>query len=400
MKITDLRIWQLEGVMDYPHPFWEDRLRMPLDIFSKYRNVGPELLAKHPAHLEDDKYKVVCQFLEIETDEGVTGMSGPMFYYSTASYILNSIKPHLIGEDPLRTEYLWDIMYRSNLNARAGEFTAAISMVDIALWDLKGKYLGQPVCSLLGGPVQEKIQCYASALCCSIEPDKVAARVKEYIKNGYVGIKIFTRDGPSDGLAGMSRIVELIERVRSETGPDFKIMIDAWCSWDVPYTIKMSELLADFDVEWFEEPCLPSLRPSHARLRERCPVKIAGGEHDFMRWEAKQLMEIGAFDIYQFDVVWAGGISEMMKMTSLCTVYDYPLIPHGVSMQATAAVAFAHNCATVPLLEYLFVEQERFQFFFKETVKPIDGYIHAPTSPGLGMTIDESKVDSRTEIKL
>ena len=399
MKIADVRMVQLEGVMEYPGLFWEDRLRMPLDIYPKYRGLGPDLLMKHPIQIEEGRYQVVSQFLEIETDEGVTGVSGPMFYPSTAFYILNNIKPHLIGEDPLRTEYLWDIMYRSNLNARAGEFTAAVSMVDIALWDLKGKYLNQPVCGLLGGPVQEKIPCYASALCCSIEPDKVAVRVKEYLKEGYVGAKFFVRDGPSDGQAGVERIVELIKTVRQAAGPGFKIMIDAWCSWDVPYAIKMSELLADYDVEWFEEPCLPSLRASHARLRERCPVKIAGGEHDFMRWEAKQLMDMGVFDIYQFDVVWAGGISEMMKMTNLCALYDYPLIPHGVSMQATAAIAFAQNYATVPLLEYLFVEQERFQFFLKEKVMPVDGYIHAPTSSGLGMSIDESKVDSRTEIK-
>ena len=398
MKITDLRIMQLEGVMDYPGLFWEDRLRMPLDIYPKYRSIGPELLMKHPVMTENGQYKVISQFLEIETDEGVTGVSGPMFYPSTAFFILTSLKPHLIGEDPLRTEYFWDVMYRSNLNARAGEFTAAISMVDIALWDLKGKYLNQSVCSLLGGPVQERIPCYASALCCSIEPDKVAARVKEYMKNGYVGVKLFIRDGPSDGQAGVERIVELIKTARGEAGPDFKIMIDAWCSWDVPYTIKMAQLLADYDVEWFEEPVMPDMRASHVRIRERCPVKIAGGEHDFTRWGAKQLMDMGVFDIYQFDVVWTGGISEMMKMTSMCTLYDYPLIPHGVSMQATAAVAFAQNCATVPLLEYLFVEQERFQFFLKEKIEPVNGYIYAPASAGLGLTIDESKVVSRKEI--
>ena len=399
MKITNVRIRQLEGVMDYPGIFWEDRLRMPLDIYPKYRAMGPEMLSKHPVPMGDGKYKMIAQFLQIETDEGITGLSGPMFYPSTAFFIDTAIKPHLIGADPLKTEYLWDIMYRSNINIRTGESTAAMSMVDIALWDLKGKFLGQPVCNLLGGPLQDRIPCYASALCRSIEPDKVAARVKEFLRDGYPGAKFFVRDGPQDGQAGIARNVELVKTVRKAAGPDFKIMLDAWCSWDVPYTMKMASRTAEYDPEWFEEPVMPNLRESLARLRNNCEVKIAGGEHEFTRWGAKMLMDMGALDIYQFDAVWAGGISELVKIATLCSLYDVSLIPHGVSMQATAHLAFAQNSTVVPMLEYLLVEQERFQFFFKERLKPVDGYLYPPTSPGLGMELDETRVLSEREIR-
>ena len=372
---------------------------MPVDIYPKYRTMGPELLAKHPIPMGDGKYKIIGQFLQIETDEGLTGLSGPMFYPSTAFYIDTAIQKHLIGEDPLKTELHWDILYRSNLNARAGEYTAAISMVDIALWDLKGKILGQPVCKILGGPVQDKIPCYASALCCSIEPEKVAARVKQFLKEGYQGVKFFVRDGPKDGRAGMERNLDLIRNIRQAGGPDLKIMLDAWCSWDIPYTMKMAEQMAEQAPEWFEEPVMPDLRESPARIRNRCPVQIAGGEHDFTRWGAKALMDMGALDIYQFDAVWAGGISELVKIAALCSVYDVPLIPHGVSMQATVHMAFAQNAAIVPMLEYLLVEQERFQFFLKEKIKPVDGYLYPPDSPGLGMALDESKIDSEKEVR-
>jgi L-rhamnonate dehydratase len=399
MKITKLRIRQLEGVMDYPGVFWEERLRMPVDIYPKYRAMGPELLAKHPIRTGDGKYKIIGQFLQVETDEGLTGLSGPMFCPSTAFYIDTDIQQRLIGEDPLRTELHWDILYRTNFNARAGEYTAALSMVDIALWDLKGKSLGQPVCNLLGGPVQDRIPCYASALCCSIEPEKVAARVKQFLKEGYAGVKFFVRDGPQDGPAGMERNLDLIRNIRKTGGPGLKIMLDAWCSWDIPYTIKMAERVAEYAPEWFEEPVMPDLRESLARLRKRCPVQIAGGEHDFTRWGAKALMDISALDIYQFDAVWAGGISELVKIATLCSLYDVPLIPHGVSMQATAHMAFAQNAAIVPMLEYLVVEQERFQFFLKEKIKPVDGYLYPPRSPGLGMTLDESKIDSEKDVK-
>lgn len=398
MKITNLRIRELEGTMEYPGVFWEERLRMPLDIYPKYRAMGAELMAKHPIPLGDGRYRVINQFLEIETDEGLTGMSGPMFYPSSAFYIDTSIKRHLIGEDPLRTEYLWDVMYRGNINARSGEVTAAVSMVDIALWDLKGKFFGQPVCSLLGGPVQDRIPCYASALCCSIEPEKVDARVREYRKKGYPGAKFFVRDGPQDGQAGIERNLELVRTAREAGGPDFKIMLDAWNSWDVPYTMKMAELMEAYGPEWFEEPVMPDMRESHARLREMCPVKIAGGEHEFTRWGAKLLMDMGVLDICQFDVVWTGGISELMKITTLCSLYDVPLIPHGVSMQATVNVAFTQNGVTVPMLEYLIVEQERLQFFMKERITPVEGYIPAPTSPGLGIVIDQDRIESEREI--
>ena len=97
-------------------------------------------------------------------------------------------------------------------------------------------------------------------------------------------------------------------------------------------------------------------------------------------------------------MVWTGGISELMKITTLCSLYDVPLILHGVSMQATVNVAFTQNAVIVPMLEYLVVEQERLQFFMKEKIEPVEGYIFAPTSPGLGITIDESKIESETEI--
>jgi len=158
--------------------------------------------------------------------------------------------------------------------------------------------------------------------------------------------------------------------------------------------MKMAELASEYEPYWFEEPVMPDFRESLVRLRSMCPVQIAGGEHDFTRWGAKTLMDMGALDIYQFDAVWAGGISELMKIATLCSLYDVPLIPHGVSMQATTHFAFSQNSTVVPMLENLFVEQERFQFFFKEKCKPAGGYYYPPSSPGLCMELDEGKIQS------
>jgi L-alanine-DL-glutamate epimerase-like enolase superfamily enzyme len=275
---------------------------------------------------------------------------------------------------------------------------AAISYVDIALWDIKGKWLGQPVYKLLGGPVQERIPAYASCLCCSIEPKKVKKRVKDLVRQGYTASKWFVREGPQDGPAGERKNVELIKTIREAGGPDMKIMIDAWNSWDVPYTLKMSELLSDYDPYWFEEPVMPDMIESSARLRAMCPVTIAGAEHEYTRWGAKNLMDMEALDIYQFDATWAGGISELMKICTLASAYDVPVIPHGVSVQATLQVSFAQNSVMVPMMEYLIVEQERIQLFIKDQIRPVNGYVTPPTVPGVGIELDETKIDSERDI--
>ena len=384
--------------MEYPGVFWEERLRMPTDIYPNFRKRGAEMMSREPVLLKDGSYRVASQFLEIDTDDGISGIAGPLFFQSAAFFIETQLKAILMGQDPMATELIWDQMYRSAIHGRKGETMAAISYIDIALWDIKGKALGQPVYRLLGGPVQDKIPAYASCLCCSIELDKVKDRVKDLVRQGYTGCKWFVREGPQDGPDGERRNVELVKTIREAAGPDMKIMIDAWNSWDVPYTIKMAELLKDYNPYFFEEPVMPDMMESSARLRSTCPVPIAGGEHEYTRWGAKTLMDMGALDIYQFDPTWAGGISELIKICTLASVYDVQVIPHGVSVPVTAQVSFAQNPVTVPMMEYLIVEQERLQHFMKNPVKPVNGFVTPPAVPGVGLDLDENKIESEREI--
>jgi L-alanine-DL-glutamate epimerase-like enolase superfamily enzyme len=275
----------------------------------------------------------------------------------------------------------------------------AISSIDIALWDLKGKFLGQPVYKLLGGPVQDKIPAYAGALGYSIEPEKVKERVKGFIQQGYTATKWFVREGPTDGPEGMRKNIELMKALREAAGEDMKIMLDCWNSWDVPYTLKMAELLAEYRPFWFEEPVLADLPQSYARLRAACPVTIAGGEHEYTRWGAKMLMDMEAIDVYQVDPEWAGGISEVNKICTLASAYDVQVIPHGGSVPANAQVSFAQNSVITPMMEYLVIFNEISQFFLKNPVKPVNGFITPPTAPGVGLDLDESKIESERDIK-
>ena len=398
MRITNVRIRRLEGTLTHSRPFREERIRRPTDIYPKFKAQGVNALQSGwPVPLGNDRHKITETILQIETDEGINGIA-PIHLPALPFYINTQIKPLLIGEDPMAIELLWDQMYRHAIHGRKGDNMIAISSVDIALWDLKGKALGQPVYKLLGGPCQDRLPAYASAIGYSIEPEKAKERVKEFIRQGYTSTKWFILEGPSDGLEGERKNMELMQALREAGGKDMKIMIDCWNSWDVPYTMKMADLLAEYEPFWFEEPVLADRPQSYARLRAECPVTIAGAEHEYTRWGAKMLMDMEAMDIYQMDPVWAGGISELNKVCTLASVYDVQVIPHGDVASVSAQLSFAQNSTVTPMLEYQVVLQEVRQFFFKNPVTPVNGFITPPTAPGMGIDLDESKIESEWDI--
>ncbi len=400
MKITKVRIRELIGTVAYPEDFWQERLRMPTDIYPRFKTRTARDVYSGWRFISESggKQKVRDVFLEIDTDEGITGISGPINWQAPAFYIDTQLKPLLIGQDAFATELIWDQMYRNAIHGRKGDNMHAISYVDVALWDIKGKALGQPVYRLLGGPVQEKIPAYASALGFSIEPEKAREKVKEFRSQGYTGTKWFVREGPTDGPEGERKNVALMKALREAAGPDMKIMIDCWNSWDVPYTLKMAELMAEYQPYWFEEPVLADLPESYARLRAECSVKIAGAEHEYTRWGAKMLMDMGACDVYQLDPVWAGGISELMKICALASTYDVQVIPHGCMPHVNAQVSFANNVVLVPMMEYLVVLNEMWQHFLKWPLKPANGFFSPPDRPGLGIELEENRIESEREL--
>ncbi len=189
---------------------------------------------------------------------------------------------------------------------------------------------------LLGGPTRTTIPAYASMLGHSLDPELVQERVQDLVAAGYTATKWFFRDGPTDGVSGMARNLRLVRTVRESAGPDVDIMFDAWMSWDVPYTIRMAARMEEYQPRWIEEPVLPDKIEQYAEIRRNVRVPISGGEHEYTRWGLKQLMDAGACDVYQPDIYWAGGISEMMKIAALASAYDVPVIPHGHSTNASA----------------------------------------------------------------
>ncbi len=400
MKITNVRLRKLDGVMDSPPKARVERFRRPTDIYPHLKESRIDGFFRSGG-TEGQEYKFSNIYVQIETDEGVSGIAGPVSAIgpnAPAFYIDTALKKLLIGQDPIANEYLWDLMFRSHPNNRKGDYMRAVSMIDIALWDLKGKWVGKPVVQLLGGPVQEKIPAYISTLGWSLEPKEAAAAAKKLVQEGYAGMKWFVSEGPQDGPAGERKNCELIAALREAAGPDMKIMIDVWKSWDVQYTLRMAGKLADFDLYWIEEPVLPDLLEKYAEIRSESPVRIVGGEQACTRYEFELMMNMKCCDLYQPEPAFCGGITEVLKIVHMASAKEVPVSLHCGSLPANLAISFAQNSAVAPIMEYLIMSQEgERQHFLKKNIEPINGYFHPPTVPGL-YEIDESKIVDERDI--
>ena len=395
MKITAVRCIQYTGTMDFPGVFWEERLIRPVDIYPQFRNEGAGWLPP----VRDGAYTMTSTFVHIETDAGVSGIGGPITP-DQAFIIKQSMEHYLLGANPLAIERLWDILYRAAVHGRKGVEMMAISAIDCALWDLKGKWANVPVYVLLGGPTRETLLAYASALGYGLDRDRAAAVVKGITEKGYKATKWFPRWGPADGRAGIAKNVELMRTLREAAGPDVDIMIDAWMSWDVLYTLAMAERFAEYQPRWIEEPVLPDKIASYAAITAKIGhgIAVSGAEHEYTRWGVHQLMQANAMHVYQPDIYWAGGISELLKIAALASVYDVQLIPHGHSTPATANFLYAQPVTLCPMLEYLIKWNTIHQWFLKYPVEPNNGFVPLPTRPGIGMDLDDAKIERQHEL--
>jgi len=395
MKITAVRCIQYTGTMDFPGVFWEERLIRPVDIYPQFRNEGAGWLPP----VRDGAYTMTSTFVHIETDAGVAGIGGPITP-DQAFIIKQSMEHYLLGANPLAIERLWDILYRAAVHGRKGVEMMAISAIDCALWDLKGKWANVPVYVLLGGPTRETLPAYASALGYGLDRDRAAAVVKGITEKGYKATKWFPRWGPADGRAGIAKNVELMRTLREAAGPDVDIMIDAWMSWDVSYTLAMAERFAEYQPRWIEEPVLPDKIASYAAITAKIGhgIAVSGAEHEYTRWGVHQLMQANAMHVYQPDIYWAGGISELLKIAALASVYDVQLIPHGHSTPATAHFLYAQPITLCPMLEYLIKWNTIHQWFLKYPVEPNNGFVPLPTRPGIGMDLDDAKIERQHEL--
>ncbi len=265
MRITTVRLRRFRGTMETDGPLWEERLVRPIDIYPEYRarqdfEGGTQVDPRH--------FRFEQHFLEIQTDAGVTGTAGPL-QEPVAYFIGRRLRPILMGQDPTATEKLWDQMHRIMVHGRQGDAMLAISAVDCALWDLKGRWLGQPVYRLLGGPTRDRMPLYASMLGFDVlDMGRVRGRAQEYRDRGFRAQKWFFRHGPMSGPEGMRKNVDLVRTLREALGEDADIMLDCWQAFDPGYAIDLAERIEEYRPRWLEECVMPDRIDSYVRVKE------------------------------------------------------------------------------------------------------------------------------------
>lgn len=322
--------------------------------------------------------------VEVETDAGHVGWGesvGPLPEPAAREY--------LMGRDPFEVERIWRDLRLLGLGG-----IAAISAVDIALWDLMGKALDRPIYALLGGAFRDKIPAYASGLFNKDRADITQALADEargYVDQGFGAVKM------KIGL-GEAYDVKNVAAVRRAIGDGVRFAVDANCGYDAATAIDVGRKIAAADLYWFEEPVAPDDLEGYRKIRRDLPMRIAGGEQLAGRWAFRDPIQRGALDIVQPDISIAGGFSECRKIQAMASANQVRLLPHmwGTSIRLAATL---HWQATIPdepqalnpepcLFEFDMTENGLRTGLAKEPIEAIDGHVAVPQAPGLGIEID------------
>jgi len=338
------------------------------------------------------------RYLRIGTDGGVEGCYGPIDAETTWP-LLRQLRDLLLGQDVFAWSTLWDRLERSNRHARHGALKMAISAVDNALWDVRGRALEAPVWQLLGGTDRTRIPAYASTLGSSLEPADVRRTAADLAAAGFVGQKWFPRLGPADGADGLTRNVELARIVRETVGDESDIMFDAIGRWDLAYARAWAQRVEPLRPRWLEEPLPPNRLPAFAELRAASTVPLAAGEHLYDRADVLPYLTAGILAAVQSDPEWCGGVTELTRICALAEPFGVPVIPHGHGMHAALHVIASQSPVVCPMAEYLVRVMPGRHHFELDPPAPVDGAFPLPTEPGFGITLDESKIESRSVLE-
>ncbi len=319
--------------------------------------------------------------------------------YGPATMVEAGIKllePTVIGENPLENEVIWNKMYRKTLDfSRRGVYMASVSAIDIAIWDLKGKILGLPVSTLLGGAHRKQIKPYATGLYFTNHnnfSDGFVEEAKLYVSQGFKAMKMKVGLGIKEDVANVKLIREAI-------GPDIALMVDSNHAYTFREAVELSKKIEKYDIGWFEEPISPEFYEQYSELREKTTIPISGGECEYLRFGFNELIKNKSVDILQPDICASGGLTEAKRIAALASTNGIDLIPHtwGTAIGLHVALHFISNIESIPGRMY----QPEFLMEFDQTENGLrdnltfpklemkNGLLDVPNRPGLGIDIDE-----------
>ncbi|MDB6168508.1 MAG: Mandelate racemase/muconate lactonizing protein [Verrucomicrobia bacterium] len=341
----------------------------------------------------------VHTLVAVHTDEGLVGIGSAFTNDALVRAALAVLEPLYRGENPLEPERVSEKLHQNTFwLGRGGSITHAISGVDLAMWDILGQATGQPVGRLLGGCYRERVQPYASLL--MDEPAKLRDHLLQVKARGFRAFKIGW--GPF-GRRNAANDRAMVAAAREAIGPGHRLMVDAGGSdahWGNGYkwALNTAKMLAEYDVEWFEEPLNPDALADFAALREHSPVPIAGGEVLTRRQAFLPWFQARAFDIVQPDVTKVGGLSEERRIAWMAQEFGVRFIPHGWNTTVGLA-ADLHLASAFPgtdLVEYLTGSPFIDEITVGGWKLDADGMLAIPTKPGLGITLDADALKKYT----
>lgn len=343
--------------------------------------------------------------VKVLTDEpGVFGLgdaSGLGNDAQVQSLIEEWTEKYLKGQDPLDTEALWTLIYYNN-QARGGRIeTTALSGIDMALWDLKGKILGQPVYKLLGGAHRPNIRVYANGWYTNPgTPQQNAEEAKRVVDMGYTAMKFdpFAQDNYYNiSLSEAQTAEDRVAAVRDAVGPNVDVLVEVHAKFSVATAIHLGQRLEKFYPLWFEEPTSPENVSEMAEVRQRVNIPIATGEKLYTKFPFMQLIEAQAVDVLQPDIANAGGITELKKIAAIAEAKHVNMAPHN-TCSPVGAQAEMHLDLTMTnfLIQEYHAEFYDAHYFtaFDGFPRQKDGYVELPDTPGLGLTMNEDVLNA------
>ena len=389
MILKDLRAYEVDLT---PHPATQPRIsptataafRRPIDRY-------PEA-----AEAETGWKRVVC----IATAaDGTWGLGMTINGGPVAQIINDHLRPLLVGQPCTATSRIWDIVARatSPYGGIVGLTSYAMSAVDVALWDLKGKLLGVPVYELLGGPQKDRIFCYASntRLEYGIEES-----LRWFLELGFGAVKIFLTEGPDDRLEGLNRTVDRVATAREIVGDDVELAVDGWLNSDIEYAVRLGQALEPFRIKWLEDYLPPAEMEGYRKVRRRLPnLPLASGEHWYGTATFTTAAAEGLVDILQPDVLWCGGVTNTVRICELAACHGLSVIVHaGMNTPFGQHITFAMPAAVwgersegvsppgVPLEEMVLLPG---------TPVIRDGFLVPSDAPGFGIEVTTDWLDER-----
>jgi len=325
-----------------------------------------------------------CVLVTARADSGITGI-GYLWTFGpprarTLEAMVRDLAGLVRGADPLATEAVWRRMWNdTNFLGHAGVSMLGMAAIDTALWDIKGKALGQPLYRLLGG-ARRALPVYAGGLFLSDPIDAIVAEAKTYVARGFRAMKMRT------GARSEREDIARVEAVRAAIGPDVTLMVDVVQGWTVEQAIRMGRALAPYNLFWIEDPVLFDDLEGMARIAAALDTPIAAGENDYSKNGFARLIGLGAADFPMPDLQRVGGVTEWMKVAAMADAARLPIVPHvfhEISVHMAAAAPNSSYLEYVPWWDRL----------FREPVAIVDGTATPPDRPGLGLEFDWDAID-------